>query len=141
MTVKRRFTPSPNLQAEGPELARGSNWVAYEFTQNGKQYYNIKGLNVATAYGDEGNVIDGGPGNDLIRAGSGTALVHGGADEDDIMGLSGNDILWGDGFTLADTTLDIHGNDTLDGGRVWNVRMLYGQNRPAANHSVWRNSA
>lgn len=78
----------------------------------------------------EGNVIDGGGGNDYIAAGTGHDTVSGGEGDDDIAGMdkddilfgdAGNDIVYGDGMgSEADygvhTPFDRHGADTLFGG-------------------------
>lgn len=53
---------------------------------------------------DQGNLIDGGAGNDMIDAGTGNDHVHGGSDNDQIAGAGGEDILFGDA-----------GNDILSG--------------------------
>ncbi|MDZ4142417.1 MAG: putative Ig domain-containing protein, partial [Methylotenera sp.] len=89
--------------------------------------------------GDDGNLIDGGAGNDFIAAGTGADYVHGGADNDQIWGMdkddilfgdAGNDVIYGDGNkNEADSvvwTLAInHGNDIIDGGDGEDI--LYGQ--------------
>lgn len=88
---------------------------------------------------DQGNLIDGGTGNDFIAAGTGADYVHGGADMDVIWGMdkadilfgdAGNDVIFGDGnknennsvvWTLAVN----HGNDIIDGGAGDDI--IYGQ--------------
>ena len=80
---------------------------------------------------DQGNLIDGGAGNDFIVAGTGADYVHGGADMDLIWGMdkadiifgdAGNDYIFGDGNKGDDATSVVwtlaenHGNDIIDGG-------------------------
>ncbi len=80
--------------------------------------------------GDQGNIIDGGSGNDFIAAGTGADYVHGGTDMDLIYGMDkadilfgdgGNDIIYGDGNmpggnSVIWTLPENHGNDIIDGG-------------------------
>lgn len=78
---------------------------------------------------DDGNLIDGGTGNDLILAGTGSDVVHGGGDADDVYGMAGNDLLFGDdgndriygdgpndATRLNYTPPEQQGNDVLVGG-------------------------
>lgn len=78
---------------------------------------------------DDGNIIDGGTGDDAILAGPGADVAHGGADNDSLLGMAGNDTLFGDagndmlyGDSTADTSnfsytpAALHGADILDGG-------------------------
>jgi len=79
---------------------------------------------------DQGNIIDGGTGNDFIAAGTGADYVHGGADKDQIWGMDkddilfgdgGNDFIYGDGNQQGNDTVvwslpENHGNDIIDGG-------------------------
>lgn len=53
-----------------------------------------------------GNIIDGGPGNDYIEGGRGNDKISGGSGNDVIYGLNGNDEISGGS-----------GNDYIDGGR------------------------
>jgi Ca2+-binding RTX toxin-like protein len=48
-------------------------------------------------FDDDGNVIEGGTGNDVIFAGTGNDIAHGGDDRDEIFGMGGSDALYGDG--------------------------------------------
>lgn len=77
----------------------------------------------------EGDVIDGGEGNDHIRGGWGDDRIQGGEDNDEVVALAGDDIiegnagndrLVGDGYSDTDviefTPLSSHGNDFMDGG-------------------------
>lgn len=88
---------------------------------------------------DQGNIIDGGDGDDFIAAGTGADYVHGGADKDYIFGMDkddilfgdgGNDIIYGDGDkestdSVVWTRPEDHGRDIIDGGD--GVDILYGQ--------------
>jgi Ca2+-binding RTX toxin-like protein len=88
---------------------------------------------------DDGNIIDGGAGNDFIAAGTGSDYVSGGADNDKIWGMdkddillggSGNDFIYGDGnqqdgVSVVWTLPENHGNDIIDGGEDDDI--LYGQ--------------
>ena len=72
---------------------------------------------------DEGDVLDGGAGNDIIAAGDGDDLVLGGDGDDVGQGNGGDDVIFGgsgDDSFLGDTNLgrdaDIVGDDYLDGG-------------------------
>lgn len=92
--------------------------------------------------GDQGNVIDGGAGNDFIAAGTGADYVHGGSGKDWIYGMDqgdvlfgdgDNDLIWGDGNMPSDSNGTSvvwslptnHGNDVIDGGS--GDDHLYGQ--------------
>ncbi|MHB0986531.1 MAG: putative Ig domain-containing protein [Sulfuricella sp.] len=80
--------------------------------------------------GDQGNLIDGGAGNDFIAAGTGADYVHGGADKDFIFGMDKDDVLFGDGgndriygdgdkpdgISVVWALPENHGNDIIDGG-------------------------
>jgi Ca2+-binding RTX toxin-like protein len=88
---------------------------------------------------DDGNIIDGGAGNDFIAAGTGADYVQGGADNDQIWGMdkndillggSGNDLIYGDGNKQSSSSViwtlpENHGNDIIDGGDDNDI--LYGQ--------------
>ncbi len=52
-----------------------------------------------------GQVIDGGPGNDVIFGSSGPDVIHGHGGDDVIHGLGGDDLIYGD-----------EGDDTINGG-------------------------
>ncbi len=113
-------------------LGLGYNWV---WSSPGPDADGIQQGVLTTTVGrdeqanDDGNVIDGGAGQDFIRAGTGSDIVHGGADADDIEGMAGNDVLFGDGgndriygdgpndASKADyTPTEQHGYDVLVGG-------------------------
>ncbi|MBN9204806.1 calcium-binding protein [Methylibium petroleiphilum] len=126
--LSTQFTPPA---AEGPELARGFSWVAYDDLHpdaSGRKVYHIAGANPFSVLSDAGNVIDGGAGDDHIVAGTGADVVHGGADNDEITGLDGNDQMFGDagndriygdgvqGAYVEYTPLTAHGDDVLAGG-------------------------
>ena len=88
---------------------------------------------------DQGNLIDGGAGNDFIAAGTGADYVHGGADKDLIWGMDkddilfgdgGNDVIYGDGnkespASAVWTSPANLGNDIIDGGDGEDI--IYGQ--------------
>lgn len=79
---------------------------------------------------DQGNLIDGGSGDDFIAAGTGADTVRGGAEKDYIYGMDkddvlfgdgGNDLIYGDGNrpggnSVVWTLPESHGNDVIDGG-------------------------
>ena len=82
-----------------------------------------------TVVEQDGNVIDGGAGDDYIVAGTGDDIAQGGEGDDDIIGMDGDDLLagnagddyiFGDGTQRVDpvlyTPLDRHGDDSLLGG-------------------------
>ena len=118
--------------SSGVELARGFSWVIYNppgLDANGRDPYLIVGASNILPNGEiDGNIIDGGAGNDWIYAGTGNDVVHGGLDIDTIWGMGqndvlfgdeGNDIIFGDGspwFDGAYTPLVEHGDDILHGG-------------------------
>lgn len=117
--------------AEGPEIARGFDWVAYHagIDGNGIPTIMLKGARISPVSDDPGNLIDGGIGDDWISGGPGKDTVRGGADNDDIEGLGHDDILFGDagsdtisgdGIALGGypgTVAGVqHGNDVIDGG-------------------------
>lgn len=60
------------------------------------------------------DTVDGGTGADFINGEEGNDLLHGGADNDVVDGAAGNDQVFGDAG--ADTLWGADGNDTLEGG-------------------------
>ncbi|MBN0321715.1 hypothetical protein JTM72_33275, partial [Pseudomonas aeruginosa] len=97
ITVSRTDFLPP--EAQGPELARGFNWVIY---RNGSSI-TVTGDNggdqsseMLIALQDERNILEGGKGKDHIEAGTGDDIAHGNEDNDDIQGMGGNDLLFGD---------------------------------------------
>jgi len=132
-------------------LAQGFSWVAARATgtrfdtETGTVAFRRVSLAGADAspiwsYGGElyvesdGNVIDGGAGDDYIGAGTADDIVSGGTGDDDIMGMdgddylsgdAGDDLIKGDGPQGTDTAVftpwDKHGDDILLGGagRDW----------------------
>lgn len=130
LSYPARTTDLPPV-ALGPEHTRGFSWVTYDagIDANGIHVYKVVGADPGTVTADAGNIIDGGAGDDWIRAGSGHDIVHGGADNDNIGGLAGNDVLFGDAGndTIFGDGIDLdgyvetvhgpeHGNDSLIGG-------------------------
>ncbi|WP_341908625.1 calcium-binding protein [Polaromonas sp. YR568] len=125
--------PSPHPTV----LGQGYNWV---WSSPGPDADGIlPGANAGTLTttigrdqqaNDDGNLIDGGAGQDSIYAGNGSDVVHGGADSDDVKGMAGNDLLFGDGGNDRiygdgpnDNTREVsytppaqHGYDVLVGG-------------------------
>ncbi|RQO54416.1 hypothetical protein DBR47_22460 [Paucibacter sp. KBW04] len=81
--------------------------------------------------GDDGNMIDGGAGDDFIAAGTGSDYVHGGSDKDLIFGMGKDDIIFGDdgsdiiygdgglpdGSSVVWALPEDHGADVIDGGQ------------------------
>ncbi|MCX7893546.1 MAG: PA14 domain-containing protein, partial [Burkholderiales bacterium] len=61
-------------------------------------------------------VIDGGPGNDLLRGTAGRDRLDGGSGDDILYGLAGDDRLWGNS-TAGDESPDTGEYDILFGGR------------------------
>ena len=140
LPTKTDFTPPENSYTN--PRGTGFNWT-YGYNQN--DFPNGVALGFHSAprnrlADDQGNLIDGGAGNDFIAAGTGADIVHGGAgkdyirgmDKDDILfGDSDNDVIYGDGDAGSDidsvvwTTLDKHGSDLIDGGD--GDDFLYGQ--------------
>jgi Ca2+-binding RTX toxin-like protein len=117
--------------APGPEVTRGFAWVTYDAGLDGNnlRVTQIVGADPCTLSADDGNLIDGGAGDDSIDAGSGADTVHGGADNDKIYGLAGADKLFGDagddnisgdGLDLAGYLESVpgsqHGDDLIAGG-------------------------
>ncbi|MFI3158147.1 MAG: calcium-binding protein, partial [Methylococcaceae bacterium] len=120
--------------------ATGFNWTSgYNTTlENGvpSSFSNAPRNRLAD---DQGNLIDGGAGNDFIAAGTGVDYVHGGADKDQIWGMDKDDILFGEGgndFIYGDgnkqinnsviwTLAENHGNDIIEGGEGDDI--VYGQ--------------
>lgn len=124
-------TSDPPPVASGPEYTRGFSWVTYDggTDANGIHNYNLAGAYGVAVSDDDGNLIDGGTGDDWIRAGSGNDFVHGGADNDNVVGLAGkdivfgddgNDAIWGDGLDIEgyieSVPGELHGSDILMGG-------------------------
>lgn len=124
-------TTTPPQLAEGPEVARGFDWVVYEAGTdgNGIPVQRTKGADGSWVANDAGNLVDGGAGNDHIDGGPGQDTVHGGGDDDQIDGLGqadilfgddGNDSILGDGIALpgywSTVPGDQHGDDLIVGG-------------------------
>ena len=127
------FLDYPPLPSPNPiVLGQGYNWV---WSSPGPDADGFQKGTLTTTVGrdqqvgDEGNLIDGGAGNDWILAGTGSDVVHGGDDADDIEGMAGNDVLFGDGGNdriygdgpnddslVTYTPPDQHGYDVLVGG-------------------------
>lgn len=122
------------------KLATGFNWFAgynATYTNGVPDGYSDAPRN--RLEGDQGNIIDGGAGNDFIAAGTGADYVHGGADKDFIFGMDkddvlfgdgGNDLIYGDGNKPGGDSVvwalpENHGNDIIDGGDGEDV--LFGQ--------------
>ena len=118
------FTP---VASTGVEYARGFNWVTY--LPPAAPNYLVAGAGNIYPNGEtEGNLIDGGSGDDIVYAGTGADTVHGGADNDELNGMGGADILFGDagddyirgdgssGANGAYTPYSEHGDDILIGG-------------------------
>lgn len=110
----------------GIEVIRGFSWV---ISKSPAGELIVEGLVPNTLADDDGNLIDGGAGNDNISAGSGDDVAHGGVGNDSVTGLAGDDVLFGDegdDFLSGDglllpgvinaTPIELHGADTLDGG-------------------------
>lgn len=116
-----------------------SNDAAWEFEYSGNMVMMVDGVSVenytyaydpnASLPSDDGNIIDGGSGNDIILAGVGADVAHGGADDDNMLGMAGNDTLfggtgndnlYGDSTTntsyFSYTPAELHGADILEGG-------------------------
>jgi len=115
--------PSP-----GTEYARGFSWASY-LPDGATTDYIVSGAGDILPNGEsDGNLIDGGSGDDKIYAGWSDDTVHGGADNDEINGMGGNDVLFGDngddyirgdgsaGANGAYTPSSLHGNDLISGG-------------------------
>lgn len=114
-------------------LAEGWDWRSY--TDGSSDIWGVQRQLLSPTvlrdeqFGDAGNVIDGGSGDDRIYAGTGNDAVHAGADDDYIVGMGGhevlfgdegNDVILGDGTVAPDpvtsTPAQAHGNDVLIGG-------------------------
>lgn len=117
--------------AEGPEIARGFDWVAFHGGTDayGIRLVRLKGADASWVSDDVGNLIDGGAGNDWIEGGPGKDTIRGGSEDDDIEGLGqadilfgdgGNDTISGDGIALNGYSATVagnqHGDDIIDGG-------------------------
>ena len=120
--------------------ATGFNWFAgYNNTFSNGAPYAYGNYERNRLFYDQGNMIDGGAGNDFIAAGTGADYVHGGADKDVIWGMDKDDILFGDGdndviygdgdlqngTSVIWTLATDHGNDIIDGGDGDDI--IYGQ--------------
>lgn len=116
----------------GTVVARGFTWSA---SANGRDSDGLYATYIDTTVGrelasvDEGNIIDGGAGEDHIYAGAGSDTVHGGSDADDITGMGGDDVLFGDAGSdridgdgpddlryVTHTPAEYHGRDHIQGG-------------------------
>ena len=139
--VDTDFTPPVNYFPN--PWATGFNWIYGGYgdtTPNGvPQGYSDAPRNRLAD--DQGNIIDGGAGNDFIAAGTGADYVHGGDDKDQIWGMDkddilfgdgGNDVIYGDGNknennSIIWTSPENHGNDIIDGGDGDDI--IYGQGK------------
>jgi Ca2+-binding RTX toxin-like protein len=92
------------------------------------------------------NILDAGPGNDVVNGGGGFDLVHGNDGSDNLNGGTGTDQLFGDagndtlfGAGDADTLHGGNGDDSLDGGTGADV--LNGDGgKDTANYSTRSNA-
>lgn len=120
--------------------ATGFNWTSgYNTTLENGVPSSLSNAPRNRLAGDQGNIIDGGVGNDFIAAGTGADYAHGGDDNDKIWGMDKDDILFGDGgndaiygdgnkqdnVSIIWTLPENHGNDIIDGGDGNDI--LYGQ--------------
>ena len=80
------------VPADASIIAQAYSWVIY----NKDNVIITDGVDMTPLYGDGGNYIDGGLGNDVIHAGTANDTVHGGDGRDWLQGLAGNDALFGD---------------------------------------------
>lgn len=129
-TVGFRLPTDPSAAAP-----QGGRWAGLSWAVGTAKGY-LDGLLAATVLGDDdGNVVDGGAGDDDLRGGRGRDVLMGGAGHDEAQGAGGNDLLGGgsgddtmagDNPAVVDIWLDgtsvtrledaAHGADTLDGG-------------------------
>ena len=129
LDVAQRMRPSDSWSPPAGQevLARGPLWGIYLDNDVGGPATVWSASN--NPLGSDGDVVDGGAGNDHIIASGGDDRVQGGLGDDQIDGLGGNDILeGGDGqdIIVADGTLkagfmntveaQYHGADFVDGG-------------------------
>lgn len=111
------------------------DWSVVEGSQ-----WHVPGLGLPVT-DDEGNVIDGGAGDDWVAAGSGSDVVHAGDGSDLVYGMGGNDFidggdgdddLHGDASIVNSTSSYIHtpqeqqGADILSGGAGQDTLTGYG---------------
>ncbi len=139
----RRTDDNPSSQIYPILIGKGFSWVLDSPGPDGDgvmQDYLSNSVGRDEPDGDEGNVIDGGAGNDTVYAGTGSDVVHGGDGNDNFVAMAGADILfgeagddriYGDGPSQYDPKLVIntaaqnHGRDVLDGGS--GNDLLFGQ--------------
>jgi Ca2+-binding RTX toxin-like protein len=94
-------------------ITQGPRWGVYKDTQaDGTAVEIWSGAN--SPAGSDGDVVDGGAGNDWVIASWGDDRVQGGADDDQIDGLAGDDIL--EGGTGVDVIHGDGGSDEIYGG-------------------------
>ena len=136
--------------------ATGFNWIAgYSTTYSNGVPYGYTDAPRNRLADDQGNLIDGGSGDDFIAAGTGADTVHGGADKDWIYGMDKDDVLFGDGendliygdgnmpdgISIVWALPENHGNDIIDGGE--GDDSLYGQGKDdiifggIGNDTIW----
>jgi Ca2+-binding RTX toxin-like protein len=118
----------------GPEIiTAGFNWYVTDTGATDEWGNPDHALSLSVnrdeQFGDAGNVIDAGEGDDYVYAGTGNDRVHAGGGKDIVRGMGGSDLLLGeDGndFLAGDAPVeansvayapaDQHGQDFLDGG-------------------------
>ena len=109
-------------------VTQGPRWGIYDDVRaDGEPIIIWSGSNSPT--GTDGDVVDGGAGNDYIITGGGADRVQGGADDDTVFGMGGDDILEGgtgkdfingDGLIrtghMNSLAAQYHGADYINGG-------------------------
>ncbi|MDB5874493.1 MAG: hypothetical protein JWQ07_3935, partial [Ramlibacter sp.] len=163
----------PDVPANSQAVARGFSWMATRaLPAGGDTSVTFRPLAITGAIASpgwldsagqqfvevEGNVIDGGAGDDYIAAGTNDDRVEGGDGNDVILGMDHSDLLMGDAgddFILGDgtqgndpttfTPLERHGADFIDGGEGNDVMLgqggddvLYGGD---GNDQAWGDGA
>ena len=101
----------------------GDDDIAFlELSAPGVEPLDIGDLNARSD--DYVGVLDGGPGNDILRGTAGRDRLDGGFGSDTLYGLAGDDRLWGDTGEGFETDHDVlfagQGNDDLIGGQGTN---------------------
>lgn len=114
---------APWIEGDTTPGSRGFSWSVLPFGSGGDLNVDAWGVRLTSNDGDEGNLIGGGAGDDVLVGGDGADSMLGGADNDSLFGLGGADLLSGD---ANDDYIDGDG-PAVDGyEQIWSGEVAFG---------------
>ncbi len=127
VTILGYFAPYAYSVIEQAVFANGIVWDEATIREKARYIYGTHNSEGVNGYNDQGDILQGYEGddviftfggNDVIYAGNGSDTVQGGEGDDIIYGGAGNDTLYGDTLqeSLNGNSTSGSGNDVLDGG-------------------------